>query len=79
MAGLEAERRATYRELVDQAPRYLSTAEVAAALQVTRESVRAMIRRGELPGTIRLGGDRGDFRIPVDALAALPPVFGGQE
>lgn len=45
----------------------LTTREAAAALNVSRNTIRRMIARGDLPGAVKLGGPgvgRKEWRIP---------------
>jgi excisionase family DNA binding protein len=48
---------------------YLSVQEVAETLRISPESVRALIRRGELPA-LRIGPSRQILRIDSDDLQA---------
>lgn len=48
-------------------PEWLTAAEVAAILRVSKMTVLRMINDGELPA-IRVGRNRGQFRVPASAM-----------
>ncbi len=49
-------------------PDFLTVAEVADRLRLSRKAVRAMIERRELPAS-KVGGGRGRYLVTVEALA----------
>jgi excisionase family DNA binding protein len=57
-------------------PGYLTVEQAAAALQLTPETVRRMLRDGRLHG-VRLGERRMGWRIPAENVARLL-MSGGQ-
>jgi len=56
------------RDTAPVLPDFLTVAEVADRLRLSRKAVRAMIERRELPAS-KVGGGRGRYLVTVDALA----------
>ena len=52
-----------------ESERLLNIREAAKALRLSTKTIRRMIKAGRLRGSFRAGAARGDWRIPIEAIA----------